>query len=183
MSRSTSPRPSAAARHPYWAMRTNSSGASTIGDAGVAAWSRPTAAARRAPGNHFAMSSAHIIEPEALRCAEGDKAERTAQDATEDQGPRAPAVGKGARQRLHHAPDHHGQGKRQHGRAARPVELLEEGGQQQAIGRKRERGHNGAQQRPIQDRRADPGVVRSSFLLLANTVAWASAAPNGPRAV
>ena len=47
-------------------MSTNSSGASTIGEAGVAAWSRPTAAARRAPGNHFAMSSAHIMEPQAL---------------------------------------------------------------------------------------------------------------------
>src|SRR4029453_3987529 len=56
-SSSTSPRPTAAARHPYWAMRTNSSGASTIGDAGVGARGRAAARGRgeqqpqaRAPG-------------------------------------------------------------------------------------------------------------------------------------
>src|SRR5262252_5779524 len=47
-------------------MMKNSRGASTIGDAGVAAWRMPTAEPRRAPGNHFEMSSDQIIEPQAL---------------------------------------------------------------------------------------------------------------------
>src|SRR5215471_8572947 len=47
-------------------MMKKSRGASTIGDAGVAAWRVPTAEPRRAPGNHFEMSSAQIIEPQAL---------------------------------------------------------------------------------------------------------------------